>query len=84
MSEIITDIAWNKNPRVRKAATGLNLTGQQVLDRARQEADGNAVWSKWLPGVLMPLDSLGLLPKASGNLRVDIDAAIAADFIPTP
>ena len=79
-----TEIAWNKNPRVRKAATGLNLTGQQLLTRARQEAEGNAVWSSWLPGVLTPLDSLGVLPKASGNLRVDIDAAIAADFVLTP
>ena len=81
---ILNEIVWNKNPRVRKAAADLNLTDPQLLTRARTEAEGNAVWSSWLPGVLSPLDSLGVLPKGSANLRVDIDAAIAANFIPTP
>ncbi|MCH8859282.1 MAG: hypothetical protein IID54_06865 [Proteobacteria bacterium] len=81
---IINEIAWYKNPKICKAASGLNLTGQQLLDRVKQEANGNAVWANWVPGVLTSLDSLGVLPKGSGNLRIEIDAAITADFIPTP
>ena len=83
VSAIITEIYWNKNPRIRKKAQDLNLTTAQVDLRARAEADDLAVWAHWLPGVLTPLDSLGLVPKGSSNLEVDIDAAIAASFIPT-
>ena len=80
---VITAIYWNKNPRIRSKARSLNLTTAQVDLKARTEANGLAVWANWVPGVLTPLDALGLLPKGSSNLRVDIDAAIAASFIPT-
>ena len=81
---LINDCPFIRHPSVRGAALGLSLTMQQVIARAKQEADGNAVWATWKPGVLTPLDSLGVLPKASGNLNFDIDAAIAADFVVTP
>lgn len=84
MHMIITEIAWTKTPKVRNAAAALNLTMQQVMQFAKDEANGSAVWCTWVAGVLVANDSLGVLPKGSANLKVDIDAAIAADFVPTP
>jgi len=74
MTEVIINaINWRKNPRVLKAAAANNLTADQLLQRAIQEADGNAGWCSWKAGT-------SVTPRGSANLDVDIDAAIAADF----
>jgi len=46
---------------------------------ARAEANGAAVWARWVAGV-DPEISGPAVPKASGTLEIDLQAAIAADF----
>lgn len=70
---VINAIQWRKNPRILKAAAANNLTADQLLTRAVQEADGNAGWANWKAGT-------SVSPRGSANLDVDVDAAIAADF----
>lgn len=83
MNTIISNVPWYRTIAVRNAMRNLGLTNQQLFSATFQECDGAAVWAQWRPGVLEQMDAGGRLPRASGNFIVDVDAAIAADFVPT-
>ena len=80
---LISPIQWYRRADVRAAMRALNLNESQLFANARAEADGLAVWCRWIPGVLEAIGG-DQIPRGTGNLRVDDPAAaIAANFQPT-